>query len=153
MTSKHKGYVYFIGPEWGQKRIKIGYTRSTIRARLANLQTGSPYPLKLYAYMEGGQDLERVLHDTFAPMRLHGEWFNVAYKLEAFLIYAENEGADAPMSDATFDAIMGDVIACDDPMHPSVDVGAWIDSADCGVLSSWACDIAWAEYQAGRSIQ
>lgn len=151
--SKHKGYVYFIGPEWGQKRIKIGHTRSGIASRLAALQTGSPYPLRIYAYMEGGQDFERVLHDTFAPLRLHGEWFHIAYKLESFLIYAENEGPNAPMSDRTFDAIMHDVMSNDDPPHPSVDVEAWIDSADSGVLSSWACDIAWAEYQKAQSIQ
>lgn len=146
-------YVYFIGPDWGFKRIKIGYTRSSLRARLAGLQTGCPWPLKVYAYMEGGLDLERVFHETFAPLRLQGEWFQIALKLESFLVWAEDCGDREPITDERFRIIMEDVMTNDMPPHPSIDMVDWIDSADTGVLSSWDCDRAWAAYQAGRTVQ
>jgi hypothetical protein len=146
------GFVYFIGPDWDHGRIKIGHTRSGVHNRLRGLQTGSPYPLKLYAFMEGGTELERIMHETFAPARLHGEWFKLDLKLAAFVTYLEMSGVEnRAVTGDEFGAAMHDVMQCDDPPHPAINVEAWIDSADSGVLSSWECDRAWAEYQRGRS--
>lgn len=53
---------------------KIGYSTSPER-RLATLQTGSPTRLELQLQLPGPQELERELHQRFAVVRSHGEWF------------------------------------------------------------------------------
>lgn len=56
--------------------IKIGKSRCAVY-RLTNLRTMSPVPLELRGIMlcpDGGR-LERQLHDRFAEIRSHGEWF------------------------------------------------------------------------------
>ena len=70
------GYVYFIqvdvdGP------IKIGFA-ADIRDRMSNLQTSSPYDLKLLAWFEGTVADERAMHAKFSQHRLRGEWFRPA---------------------------------------------------------------------------
>ena len=84
------GFVYFIAPEALLCRqqddelryVKIGYTGNKPEARLAALQTGCPAPLTLIAYIDGSPELERDFHNTFADLRMTGEWFCVAHKLE-----------------------------------------------------------------------
>lgn len=55
--------------------IKIGYA-SNVRNRLSALQTGAPMGVKLLASMPGDHKVERKLHDRFAGLRVHGEWFH-----------------------------------------------------------------------------
>ena len=76
-------YVYFIqcgktGP------IKIGYAND-VKARLATLQTASPFDLRLLATIKGRPSLERQLHNRFAGDRLRGEWFLPTSELLAFV--------------------------------------------------------------------
>lgn len=57
--------------------VKIG--RSTHpETRLLELQTGSPYKLRLLAHFEGKGDMEPVLHRELDRFRLKikGEWFH-----------------------------------------------------------------------------
>lgn len=66
-------HVYFIAADHGP--IKIG---RAIRpeSRLADLQCGYPYRLKVLATIRGGNGLERGYHERFAEHRLEGEWFD-----------------------------------------------------------------------------
>jgi hypothetical protein len=73
--------VYFAG-SGGQ--IKIGWSRK-VSARLAQLQTGSPIPIKLLGTMPGGRAVERRLHEQFAHLRLAGEWFADDPELLAYI--------------------------------------------------------------------
>jgi hypothetical protein len=75
-----KGWVYFIGPEAILHRhdsqvVKIGFTRLEPTKRLSALQCGSPVALSLIAYFHGSERLEAALHQAFAHLRSHGEWF------------------------------------------------------------------------------
>lgn len=88
-------FVYFIGPrDWHVGRVKIGVTQANPRLRLASFQTGSPYLLEIYAFARGDRALEQMLHDAFAPLRLHGEWFNMDHRLLALVsdLYGQNFG-------------------------------------------------------------
>jgi hypothetical protein len=72
--------VYFIAGE-GTDLIKIG-SSNDVRARLNDLQCGSPVPLRVIGIAKsGGVDLEYSLHSEFAGSRAHGEWFKVSAKL------------------------------------------------------------------------
>jgi hypothetical protein len=73
--------IYFIscGPF-----IKIGRTHDVPR-RLATLQVGSPYPLKLLIEMDGGERVEKELHARYAAYRVGGEWFERRGALASFL--------------------------------------------------------------------
>lgn len=73
--------VYFAG-SGGQ--VKIGWSRK-VSARLAQLQTGSPIPIKLLGTMPGGRAVERRLHQQFAHLRLAGEWFADDPELLAYI--------------------------------------------------------------------
>ena len=76
--------VYFVqagaaGP------IKIGVS-ADITARLKELQTASPYPLRLLATLDGAtQKTETQLHQHFASARRHGEWFEPVPELLALI--------------------------------------------------------------------
>ena len=70
------GYIYFIRVEYGDRPIKIGYTRNPT-VRLSQLQQWSPWPLKLLALFEcsAPEKEEWDSHQRLAAMRLRGEWY------------------------------------------------------------------------------
>lgn len=65
-------FVYFLkaGPF-----VKIGKATGRPDARIRDLQTGCPYPIRLVAHVCGGLREEYELHRRFAAFREHGEWF------------------------------------------------------------------------------
>jgi hypothetical protein len=82
--------VYFVQADGGP--IKIGLAANP-RRRVADLQTSSPYPLRLVATLPGqGAMGESALHAKFAHLRMHGEWFEPAPEL---LAYIEANGVPA----------------------------------------------------------
>jgi hypothetical protein len=71
-------YVYVIGPETGLQKIGIAIDP---RARLAALQTASPFRLKIHVAVAVpfgvAHDVERRAHRRLKAARASGEWFNV----------------------------------------------------------------------------
>lgn len=64
--------VYFIS---SGEAIKIGISTDVV-GRMRSLQTASPYPLRLMAFLPGATPRdEAMLHRKFAHLRLEGEWF------------------------------------------------------------------------------
>jgi hypothetical protein len=61
--------------------IKIGIA-GDVAARMAQLQTGSPFELYLMGYVPGGKKLERELHQKYAHLHLRGEWFRSTEQFE-----------------------------------------------------------------------
>jgi hypothetical protein len=74
-NSTPTGFVYVIHAV-GTNRIKIGYSADPEK-RLAQLQTGSPYELKLLAQWPGTAEVEQRIHQRLAQYRCGGEWFSV----------------------------------------------------------------------------
>ena len=73
-------YVYLIACR-GQEAVyvKIGLT-SSIKRRLANIQTGCPHPIVeafviLSEYREEVEGLEKLLHILLKPQYLRAEWY------------------------------------------------------------------------------
>lgn len=66
--------IYLIGSP-DARPVKIG-TSQRPTARLAACQAGSPVPLTLLWETPGDRFLEELLHEHFAPFRIHGEWFD-----------------------------------------------------------------------------
>lgn len=147
-------HVYFIGPEdWRLARVKIGRTVTGPHNRLAPFQTGSPFPLTVYGFTPGGCVLERVLHETFAPLRQQGEWFWMNGKLLSLVscLYFDKYGR-LPHTEKEFGKLASDCVCTDDPPHPTFcGVDEWLDSADPLPLSEWLHDTAWAAYVAERA--
>lgn len=128
-----RGYVYFIlaGDLAAGVRCKIGFTRGNPASRLRDLQCGSPLKLQLYAYTEGSKEAESIFHDTFAPLRLHGEWFKVEGKLQDFLFYLiEDAAGSGVVTGETLMTAVFDVILAEEVPHPSVDRDAYLSSVD-----------------------
>jgi hypothetical protein len=67
-------WVYVIEAQ-GVPLLKIGHSLNA-RARLRELATHSPVPLRLSATMWGSAIVERALHFAFRDGRSHGEWFS-----------------------------------------------------------------------------
>jgi len=65
--------IYFIQSGFGP--IKIGFTDQEVYARIADLQTGSPYPLRLLGIMEGTLGTEKAIHEHLSESNLNNEWF------------------------------------------------------------------------------
>jgi hypothetical protein len=90
-------YVYFVqagedGP------IKIGRTTGDPIRRLKDLQTASPYTLRLIGVKETSETLtERLVHQRFAHLSLSGEWFSPAPDLLAFIA---DDGAFCEVKDS-----------------------------------------------------
>ncbi|CAB4137655.1 Bacteriophage T5, Orf172 DNA-binding [uncultured Caudovirales phage] len=142
--------VYFIGPvERRYGIVKIGMTRAGVLNRLSALQTGSPMPLCIYAFVEDEGRLERALHETFASLREHGEWFRLEYKLLelvehlAGVTYGDRPASRSELWDGLFNIVCTDEV----PLRWEDEEDAYLFSADAGHMSMYTHDIAWAEYQ------
>ncbi len=80
--------VYFVG---AGGFVKIGYSANWMQ-RIAELQTGCPFKLSLLYLMHGTRQIEHTIHQQFADLRLHGEWFRGAPTLIHFLERYRAEG-------------------------------------------------------------
>ncbi|MFI1608062.1 GIY-YIG nuclease family protein [Streptomyces griseofuscus] len=66
--------VYVIGSP-GSSLVKVG-TTTQLAKRLRVLQLSSPVPLEVVWSMPGDRASEAALHEHFAHLREHGEWFD-----------------------------------------------------------------------------
>jgi len=76
-----KSRVYLLA---GGSHIKIGTTHSVAK-RLRALQCGSPIPLRVLVHFPGDAVTESALHQRFAALRAHGEWFRAEQPLLDFV--------------------------------------------------------------------
>lgn len=85
-TKRHgrrRGEVYFVqagddGP------IKIGFAVD-FKARFATMRTDSPLDLRLLGRLDGTAQDEKRLHQTFAELRIRGEWFRADPRLLGYI--------------------------------------------------------------------
>ena len=68
-------HVYFIKPIGLPGPIKIGCSWNPVD-RMKMLMAWSPYPLEIIIAIPGSYKLEKNLHDCFADLYSHREWFN-----------------------------------------------------------------------------
>lgn len=84
MTQGSLGTVYFVRcPANGL--IKIGWTGGPPNWRLRNLRAMSPMELEPLGALPGRDVEERELHERFAALRHHGEWFMPGDALMTFV--------------------------------------------------------------------
>ena len=85
-----QGYVYFVLVVSGDPFVKVGYSEEQWPAqRVAQLQTGCPYELKLMGIIRPkgqiAKSLEAEIHEDLASDRIRGEWFEVTEKMDKWL--------------------------------------------------------------------
>lgn len=68
----------------GLNAVKFGKAKNPAY-RLKELQTGSPFPLKLLAAVDWHDEKEKMLHRALAPARRCGEWFDASPDVEEFV--------------------------------------------------------------------
>lgn len=126
------GLVYLITCSHGDEtRVKIGFTRGEPADRLRNLQCGSPLPLGIYTAFPGTKETERLLHRTFAPLRLHGEWFVMRGKLRDFMLcLLEDAQTRRPADPVHVLEAVEIVILADAPIRDDDDPAEYMASAD-----------------------
>lgn len=73
--------IYFVR---SGDAIKIGVS-GNIPLRIRTLATACQRPVELLAVMPGGYADEKALHDRFAHLRGHGEWFRADTELVDFI--------------------------------------------------------------------
>ena len=66
-------YIYVIA-NLEFKVCKIGFSNN-VHGRLIQIQTGCPFPLKIYKIFKGTIKQEKRLHQKYKAFRLSGEWF------------------------------------------------------------------------------
>lgn len=81
--------IYFIqcgknGP------IKIGKTSNGIEERMAQLQTGCPYELRLLCVFTDVDYKESEIHKRFRHERVRGEWYRPSIRLFKFMAFFAN---------------------------------------------------------------
>jgi|SRR5579859_1366545 len=97
--------VYFVQSVIGGP-IKIGKSVDPM-ARLIQLQSGSPFQLRLLATT--AKDIELELHERFAADRLHGEWFHPSQELRDYIVDAQKKERFRNALRAHVHAVFGDV--------------------------------------------
>lgn len=78
-----QGYVYCIletAPGGAMQYVKVGFSTNPA-ARVAELQTGNPRPLKLHAMKEGTLEDERALQQKYIKENVLQEWFRPTKEL------------------------------------------------------------------------
>ena len=74
-----KGFVYLLVA--GDELYKIGTTKKPLKERIAQLQTGNPFPIKVIKSYVSPQykRIEKYLHNVFKSYRSrnNGEWFHL----------------------------------------------------------------------------
>lgn len=78
-----QGYVYCINeehPGGAMRFVKIGYSTNP-QARVAELQTGNPRPLRLQALKLGTVEDEAALHKKYIHLNVLQEWFRPTKEL------------------------------------------------------------------------
>lgn len=75
------GFVYFIGCA---DRVKIGYSEDPAK-RLTKINADSPWPCELLGYVNADDFPESEVHQRFASVRLHSEWFALTAEIRAFV--------------------------------------------------------------------
>jgi hypothetical protein len=90
-------FVYVVRGD--HNLVKIGVS-SNPSARLAQLRTGSPFPIS-FAFIAAtpgdGFDIERAAHQMLARQRLNGEWFDVAPEMAIAAVNAAAARIGAPL--------------------------------------------------------
>ncbi len=77
--------IYFLKAA-GVGLVKIGFTaESSADRRVTQLRTMSPIPLSLLGTIPGSQSDEMAIHQRFAHLGSHGEWFWPTKELEEFI--------------------------------------------------------------------
>ncbi len=94
MKKTNQEYTYFIQQENGGN-IKIGFTTQKPEKRLANLQTGSAYPLRIVGLLKGNK--ESKLHQKFSDIRVKGEWYKNNEELVDYIKSNSLKGYDEPL--------------------------------------------------------
>ena len=69
-----KPHVYILKQD-GTNTFKIGFSQTSVQARLKTLQTGNPKLLTIVAMFHGSQQDEQALHRVHKEHRQKGEWF------------------------------------------------------------------------------
>lgn len=118
--------IYFIqagknGP------IKIGHTESDIASRMAQLQTGCPYELKLLWTIHGNQEKEAEIHSDFEEERIRGEWFHPS---EMLLEYIEIDATNQWVFD--FEGKFVDITERRNMISVGSDGGWWVEEPKKG---------------------
>lgn len=72
------GNVYLLNA-WGTDRYKIGFTKSDVKKRIKQLQTGCPDELILVKVYESEEykSVESWMHRKHHAKRVEGEWFEL----------------------------------------------------------------------------
>lgn len=83
-------FIYFIRPEGAAGPTKIGCS-GVPEGRLETLAAWSPVPLEIVAKVPGSFDLERNIHQCFADLHSHKEWFRTDPRIDA-VVAALNGG-------------------------------------------------------------
>lgn len=126
------GIVYFfVGKTGASLTCKIGFTGGDVWERLRQIQSCSPVELDIFGYFAGSLKLEKMFHETFAPVRLHGEWFHAEGKLEEFIGRLADCGAAKRLT--TTDEMLravSDIIFAREPLRPWTDASFYESSAN-----------------------
>ncbi len=87
---QRRGSVYFIACD--NRFVKVGFTEN-VDARLADLQVGCPFELRVLGAMPDiHEEVERWFHAVLRFEHVRGEWFNLTDPIR-LLIQRVNEGA------------------------------------------------------------
>lgn len=134
MTAKIWRAVYFVQRGGAEGLIKIGVTRQGIESRLQTLRSElrrlapADEALTPLLVVPGDRTTESRMHDRFAALRDHGEWFRPGPELLSFIVAARSNPGVA------FDALgrdPSDVSA----LKEQIDRIRWVE-AHCARISS-----------------
>ena len=126
--------IYFI--QCGENGpIKIGQSDNP-KERLEQLQTGSPYKLKLLWVYKGDQFTEQEIQDKFTLLHIRGEWFKPSKDIFNFIEHQLVNNYEIETTTGKFISVYE---GFNNYLNLSIDEGVFDVYVEPRKLSLWSC--------------
>lgn len=135
-----QSYVYFMRQVGGIGPIKIGCSTRPVH-RMAELASWSPVDLELLLTVPGDFDLERSIHNCFADLYLHHEWFRAHHRL----VSAINRVAAGEALAEVMDLTQRELTLSKKALH-------WARNPENRLRNSYSHRLNWAEKRTGGAV-
>lgn len=113
--------VYFMQEQGEEGLIKVGFSDLPDR-RLITVKKDEKKPVTILAVIDGGREVERLLHAQLAPARVRGEWFRPTEAVMTMVKTAQNVSSPrrGKSTNVSYDETAEDIRIAYDLIHEAV---------------------------------
>lgn len=113
--------VYFMQQQGGEYLIKIGFSDLPDR-RISAIRRAETEPVEILASIDGGREVERMLHKQLDADRVRGEWFRPSQRVQEMVQTAQSVSHPKRHKsiNVTYDETAEDIRIAFDLLHKAI---------------------------------